>query len=103
VPPAPTDAAVGFSSYVHEGDPPACVTVNVWPAAVMVPVRWLVEPFAPTEYVTVPLPVPAAPPSTTIHDSLLTAVHPHPSPAVTPNDAPVTPADPVDAPIGLIP
>ena len=40
---------------------PACVTLNVWPAIVTVPVRCAVPVFAATVTATVPLPVPLAP------------------------------------------
>jgi hypothetical protein len=50
---------------------------------VSVPLLAAVDEFAPDENVTEPLPVPAAPPVTVIHDVLLTAVHVQPVPAVT--------------------
>jgi hypothetical protein len=60
----------------------ACDTVNVWPAIVMVPVR-AVPVFAATLYVTVPDPLPDAPPMIVIQPALLVAVQLHPVPAVT--------------------
>jgi hypothetical protein len=55
--------------------PAACVTVNVRPAIVSVPVRdevvgfaWMLNPVAP-------FPVPLAPDVTVMKDALLTAVH----------------------------
>ena len=59
---------------VSEGIGLACVTVNVCPATVRLPVR--TRPvLAATEYVTVPLPAPLAPPVTVIQLALLAAVH----------------------------
>jgi hypothetical protein len=60
----------------------ACVTVNVWPAIVNVPVR-KTPGFTATVKLTVPLPVPEAPDVTVIQLTLATAVHEHPVPAVT--------------------
>ena len=61
----------------------ACVTVNVAPAIVSVPVRVVVAVFAATLKDVVPLPDPVAPPVTVIHDALLVADQPQPVPAVT--------------------
>jgi hypothetical protein len=72
---------VGAMEYVH--GVPGCVTVNVWPAMVTVPERWLVPPFAATTIETLPLPVPAALPEIVSQPALLNAVHPHDAPAVT--------------------
>ena len=74
---------------------PACVTVTVCPAMVTVPVRAEPEVFSAIDSVTVPEPVPLVPPVTVIHDALLTAVHAHPVPAVTPT-LPVDVADVTD-------
>jgi hypothetical protein len=71
---------------------PACVTVKVWPAIVIVPVRDVVAVVAATLNVTVPAPLPLAPPVMVIHAALLTAVHAHPIVAVT-AALPVPPAD----------
>jgi hypothetical protein len=60
----------------------ACVTVNVCPAIVSVPVR-AAPPFAAIANVTVPLPVPEAPAVTVIQLTPDAAVHEHPLPAVT--------------------
>ena len=76
---------------------PAWVTVNVWPAIVIVPVRLDVVGFAVTLYATWPLPLPLAPPVRVIHEALLLAVHAHPEPAVTPTVAEPA-ADPSVAP-----
>ena len=52
-----------------------CVTVKVWPAIVTVPVRCAVAEFAAMVMLTVPLPVPLAPPVTVIQAAPLAAVH----------------------------
>jgi hypothetical protein len=61
----------------------ACVTVTGTPAIVRVPVLELVDVFALTEYVTVPLPVPDAPAVMVIHDALLAADQAHVEATVT--------------------
>ena len=63
---------------------PLWVTVTVWPATVSVPMRCDVDVLAVALKVTVPLPVPLAPPLIVSHAALLVAVHAHPAPAVTP-------------------
>jgi len=63
--------------------PALCVTVNVWPAIVSVPFRWLVVVLAATEYATEPLPAPDAPDVIVNHEALLAAVHAHPVTAET--------------------
>ena len=65
---------------------PACVTVNVWPAMVSVPVRDVVPELAATLYATVPFAVPLAPDVIVIQLALLVAVHVQPVPAVTPTE-----------------
>jgi hypothetical protein len=78
----PSDATVGEIAYVHGA--PACVTVIVCPAIVIVPVRLLVSALAATLYDTLPFPVPLAPAVMVIHAALLAAVHAHdPALAVT--------------------
>lgn len=62
---------------------PACVTVNVCPPIVIVPIRWVAEVFAATVYETVPAPDPVAPLAIEIHDALLAAVQLQPVGAVT--------------------
>jgi hypothetical protein len=58
------------------------LTVNVWPAIVIVPLR--ADPvLAATLNPTGPLPVPDAPDVTVIHGTPLVAVQVHPAPAVT--------------------
>jgi hypothetical protein len=79
----------------------AWVTVNVWPAMVIVPVRTAAV-FAATVKLTDPLPVPAAPAVIVIHDALLTAVHAHVPPAVTVIAVPAPPASAIDSLAGAI-
>ncbi len=70
---------------------PACVTVNVFPAMVKVPVRDDVEVLADALNVTVPLPDPDAPDVMVSHPVLLlTAVHAQPAGALT-DTVPVPP------------
>ena len=59
------------------------MTVNVCPATVSVPVRDAADVFAPTLYVTVPLPVPLAPAVTDSHPVFVVAVHVQPALPVT--------------------
>ena len=67
---------------MHVG--PACVTVNVCPAMVTVPVRGAALPLMAAANATVPLPLPLAPLVTVSQDVLLlTAVHAHPDAAIT--------------------
>jgi len=60
-----------------------CVTVNVLPAMVSVPLRAVAPVCAATVNATLPAPDPAAPAVTVIHAALLVAVHVHPEAAVT--------------------
>jgi len=69
----------------------ACVTVNVDPAIVSVPVR-APPVFAATVNVTVPLPVPLAPLAIVIQLALLLAVHVQPDCVVTVTGPPVPPS-----------
>ena len=80
-PAAVKDCVVGEIDGVHGAA--ACVTVNVAPAIVSVPVRLEATVFAATLNPTVPLPDPVAPLVTVIHAALLAAVHAQPAPAVT--------------------
>jgi hypothetical protein len=76
-PAAPMVWLVELIDGVHDPD---CVTVNVWPPIVTVPVR--VEPvLAAAEIVTLPFPVPVDVPATPSHDTLLAAVHAQAVPA----------------------
>jgi hypothetical protein len=61
----------------------ACVTVNVVPATVNVPVRFVVTMFGATLKATPPLPVPVAPLVIVIQLALLTADQSQADPAVT--------------------
>ena len=61
----------------------ACVTVNVVPPIVIVPVRIEVAVFGATLNVTLADPDCDAPPVMVIQDALLTAVHAQAEPAVT--------------------
>lgn len=76
-----------------------CVTVNVLPPIVSVPVLELVEPLAATLKVTVPFPDPDAPAVTVIQVALLVAVQAQL--AVTVTD-PVPPLAGTDCDVGLI-
>jgi len=59
---------------VHGVGAAACVTVNVWPAIVSVPLR-AAPGFAAAVYDTVPLPDPLPPDAIVIHDAFDDAVH----------------------------
>ena len=74
----------------------ACVTVKVIPAIVIVPARPVVPGFAATLNVTVPSPVPLAPPVTVIQASLLVAVQEQLVPVTTDTDRPVLPVEGTD-------
>jgi hypothetical protein len=69
---------------------PDCVTVNVRPATVNVPVRWVDTFVGSTRKATGPVPVPFTPPMIEIHETLLAAVHEHAAVVVTTVD-PVPP------------
>jgi hypothetical protein len=78
----------------------ACVTVNVCPPIVSVPLRELVFGLDDALNATVPPPLPLAPLVTVNHaGSLLPAVHAHPASAVTVVD-PVPPAATTDWLVG---
>ena len=62
---------------------PACVTVNVWPAMVSVPVLGEVDVFAAIEKATVPFPEPLAPDVMVSQEALLVAVQAQPAVVVT--------------------
>ncbi len=78
---AVNDWLVGEIDGEHEAA--ACVTVNVAPAIVNVPVRLEAAVLAATLNATVPSPDPDAPPVTVIQAALLVAVHAQPVAAVT--------------------
>ena len=79
--PAPPDAAIEAEvepiAALQAPAVPACVTVNVLPATVRVPVR-TPPGFASTLRVTAPLPVPLAPEVTVTHGTSLVAVQSQP-------------------------
>ena len=82
VPPsAPKAWLPGDAEYVQAAA--ACVTVNVAPAIVSVPVRLVVEVLAATEKAALPGPDPDAPLVTVIQDALLVVLHAQFDPAVT--------------------
>ena len=81
---------------------PACVTVKVRPATVIVPVRSEVPELAETPNETVPDPLPEVPPVTLIQPALLVAIQPQPSPALTATVPPPAAAD-TDWAVGEIP
>ena len=78
---APTLAELDPMVGVHAA--PACVTVNVVPAMVSVPVREVPAVFAATEYVVDPVPLPVDPAVIVSHAALLVDVHAQPVAAVT--------------------
>jgi hypothetical protein len=86
----PATAVPDIGEIVATQGVPACVTVNVLPPIVRIPLRGVLPEFAATLYVTVPLPVPAAPALIVIQETLLVAVHAQPVPAETAAD-PVKP------------
>ena len=59
-------------------DAPACVTVTVWPATVMVPLRGVTAVLAETENCVTPLPATLLPPVIAIQAALLIAVQGQP-------------------------
>ncbi len=75
------------------------MTVNVWPAIVIVPLRLLDDGFDATEYLTEPLPEPVVPLLIVIQDTLLVADH-GPVPPAT-SMLPVPPDDPKLAVVAL--
>ena len=70
----------------------ACVTVKVFPAAAIVPVRAVLVVFAATLNATLPLPVPELPALMLIHGALVVAVHAHVLADAVTAIAPVPPA-----------
>ena len=84
------------------GGAAAWVTVKVWPAMVIVPIR-AAPVLAATVKLTDPVPVPLAPAVIVIHDgALLTAVHAHVPPVVTVIAVPAPPASTIDSLVGAI-
>jgi hypothetical protein len=89
---------VGVSATVHPAA--ACVTVNVCPPIVSVPLRALALVFAAALNATEPVPLPVAPLVTVSQDVLLlTPVHSHPVAVVTVVE-PVPPAATIDWLVG---
>jgi len=80
---------------LNEHEPEACVTVNVCPAIVNVPVRGFEVGFAAAEKVTRPFAVPDAPLVIVSQLALLVAVHVHPlaAPTVMEPDPPTEATD----------
>ncbi len=94
-----TDWLVGEIVGVHVDA--GCVTVNVLPPMVSVPVRAVDPPLAAALNVTVPAPEPDAPPVTVSHASLLIAAHAHDAEVVTVIE-PVPPVAATDCDVGEI-
>jgi hypothetical protein len=88
-PPTGTDCDDGAMAKLHAAA--ACMTLNVWPAIVTVPVR-AAPVFAATDRATVPLPVPEPPLVTVIHGTFGVAVHVQAGPVVTMVEAGPPPA-----------
>jgi hypothetical protein len=80
---------------------PACVTVNILPAAVIVPVRESELAFAAAVNPTEPLPEPVAPDVIVIQVSVVDEVQPQPVGAVT-VIVPVPPPATTDCDVGEI-
>jgi hypothetical protein len=99
-PPNAMEALVGAIAYVQVAA--ACVTVNVCPPTVNVPLRCDAFGLAVALKLTAPLPLPLAPLVIVSQDvSLLTAVHAQPPGEVTVVE-PVPPAEATDEPVGAI-
>jgi hypothetical protein len=88
---APLASTLRESGLMLNVQAPDCDTVNVCPAIVSDPVREAPAGWAAALKVTVPFPVPPAPPVTVSHPAWLVAVHAHVPPVVTPTE-PVPPA-----------
>jgi hypothetical protein len=81
-PAAGTGIVSGATTALH---PLPCDTVNVWPPAVIVPLRAAPE-FGDAVNCTVPGPLPVAPDVTLIHPAFATAVHAHEGLVLTANE-----------------
>jgi len=97
----PLALACALVGVIEKAQPESCVTVNVWPAIVSVPVRELVSVLAVTENAVVPLPVPLAPAVIVIQVALLVAVQAQPLLVAT-LELPLPPQDGNEAPAGEI-
>lgn len=105
-PPAGAVPDVGSIVYVQGGGgggaaAAAWLTVNVWPPAVIVPLRVEVAEFAWTENAIVADPVPDVDDVTVIHDAPDAVVHEHPEPVVSANE-PEPPSAVTSCDVGLI-
>jgi hypothetical protein len=79
--------------------PLSCVTVNVWPVTLIVPLRAAPE-FGAAANCTVPGPLPLDPAVTLIHAAFETAVHAHDKFVFTVNEPGLPPAG-IDCEVGL--
>jgi hypothetical protein len=100
------ESLVGVMEYVHVGGGGGgaaadCVTVNVCPATVRVPVR-SAPGLAAIVNATLPLPLPDAPDVMVSHAALLAAVHAHPLAALTAIDVPAPPPAAAVCDVGLM-
>lgn len=92
-----TDSVVGVTANVHS----TCVTVNVWPAIVIVPVR--LDPLKLENVnATVPLPLPLDPDVICSQPTFEAAVHVQPAPVVTAIAEPVPLSLPTVCEVGVI-
>jgi len=98
----PAAGTVWLAGLIDAGHAPACVTVCVWPAIVMVPTRLVELGLATNVNATVPLPLPLAPLVIVIHDAAVLAVHAQPVAVVTAIDVPVPAVAGTDWLVGLI-
>jgi len=94
-------ALAGDTENVQADAVNVCVIVTNWPATVSVPTRVAPVELAATENVTVPLPLPLAPPVTVMNASLLTALHWQPAAPDTAT-VPGPPALPIDCDVGVM-
>ena len=78
------------------------MTVNVWPAMVIVPVRSLSCVFGDTPYPTVSDPVPDEPRTTASQATLAVAVHAHVAADAVTVTLPEPPSDEIDCEVGEI-
>jgi len=98
VPPAAANACE-VCEILNEHPTPACVTMNVWPATVRLPLRCVVAVLAATAKETAPLPMPVPPALTVNQGALAAAVQAHPAPALTAT-VPLPPAEANDCDTG---
>jgi hypothetical protein len=98
---APPIGTITFARFSWNVQLVPCVTVNVCPAMVIVPVLTFVG-LAATVNVAVPFPLPITPDVTVIHESLLTTFHVHPLAAAMLTVGPAPPAGPTLKVFGVI-